>query len=85
MMFRHGLQISEAVSLVWDDIIFGKTARCTSIGRRAAIAVRTTSMAMKSECFDHFGVKTADHDSFSAAKEGADGGSNRSAHHHVSR
>jgi integrase len=27
MMFRHGLRISEAVSLVWDDITFGTT--CT--------------------------------------------------------
>jgi integrase len=27
MMYRHGLRISEAVSLMWDDITFGKT--CT--------------------------------------------------------
>jgi type 1 fimbriae regulatory protein FimB/type 1 fimbriae regulatory protein FimE len=26
MMFRHGLRISEAVALTWDDITFGKTS-----------------------------------------------------------
>ncbi len=27
MMYRHGLRISEAVSMTWDDIVFGRT--CT--------------------------------------------------------